>query len=178
MFNLTPTSLKERISKDYKERLFVVWLFSISVFSIILLIFLLPTFVYVYFEEKNTRTNADLIKNSVQFKKADDVVIAIKETNEQLKALVAAQDPQSPTDIIQKSIQSKNSFIHINEIEYKSVTATTSTLVLTGVADKRESLQDFVTKLKSVEGFSDVVLPVSNFAKDKNIDFSITIRQI
>lgn len=175
MFNLIPNSVKAQILKDYKKRRGVLWIFGALVFSCTLLIFILPTYAYVLFEEKNMRIDAELVKNSSQLKKADEVVGTIKETNEQLKALSAIGNPIRPMDTIGKAMQVKDGFIHIEEIEYKEVTATTSSLVLKGVADRRESLREFVTKLEATKGFSAVVLPVSNFAKEKNIDFSISI---
>lgn len=176
MFNLVPDIVKEKILKDYKHRRIVVWLFSLLVCVVIFLVFLLPTYAYVFFEEKNTRADTVLINNSLQLKEADQVVSTIKETNEQLRALAMSGNPTDPLLTLEKVGQAKNSFIHINEIEYREDTASTSTLVLKGLADKRDALREFVNKLESTEGFFDVVLPVSNFAKDKDIEFSVNVK--
>lgn len=175
MFNLIPDTVKEKILKDYKERRIGVWLFSILIVTGSTLFFLLPTFVHVFFEEKNMQADAELVKNSLQIKKADDVVGTIKETNEQLRALSLIKNPISPVDTIRKAVEVKNAAIHVTEIEYRESPEGAGTLLLKGIALKRESLQEFVTKLQAVSGFSEVVLPVSNFAKDKDIEFAISI---
>jgi hypothetical protein len=43
------------------------------------------------------------------------------------------------------------------------------------MGDKRESIVAFTDNLKKIDSFSKVDLPISNLAKDKNIDFSISI---
>lgn len=175
MFNLIPDAVKEKILKDYKERRVVVWLFALFSLSVMIVIFLLPAYVHVFFEEKNMRADVEVVKNSLQLKKADDVVGKIKRTNEQLKTLSPVKSQIRASEIVEKALRTRNSTIHITEIEYMETKTSSSTLLLKGVADRRESLREFVTKLESTEGFVKVELPVSNFAKDKNIDFSINI---
>jgi len=176
MFNLVPDIVKDNLLKDYKHRRIVVWLFGLLVYVVMLLIFLLPTYAYIFFEEKNTLADTMRIKNSLQLKEADQVVGTIKETNEQLRALAISGNLVDPLLTLEKVGEAKNSFIHVNEIEYREDTASTSVIVLKGIADKRDALRGFVTKLESTEGFFDVVLPVSNFADDKDIEFSISIK--
>jgi hypothetical protein len=116
MFNLIPDSVKEKVLKDYQERRAVVWLFSFFLLSGMLLVFLLPTYVHVFFEERNMRTDAEIVRNSSQLKKADDVVGTIKETNEQLRALSSVKNPIKTSEILEKALNAKNSFIHITDI--------------------------------------------------------------
>jgi len=175
MFNLIPDSVKEKILKDYLERRVVVWLFALFLVSLMTIIFLLPAYVHVFFEEKNIRADVEVVKNSLQLKKADDVVGTIKATNELLKALSPVKSQARTSEILEKALGAKNAAIHITDIEYMEAKTSSSTMLLKGIADKRESLREFVTKLESTEGFAKVELPVSNFAKDKNIDFSINI---
>ena len=175
MFNLIPDGVKEKILKDYRGRRGVVWLFTFLLLSTMVLIFLLPSYTYVSLEEKNMRTDVEVVRNSFQLKKVDDVVEAIKETNEQLRALSSAKNPIKTSEILEKALKAKNSSIHVTEIEYIEAKTSSSTVLLKGIADKRESLREFINRLEAVEGFVKVELPVSNFAKDKNIDFSVNI---
>lgn len=176
MFNLIPNTLKEKILKDYKGRRVIVLLFGLVCFICMLFVFISPSFGYLFFEEKNVIAEAEVMKQSDQFKTADEVVTTIKETNEQLRTLSLEVRPVAPIGAIEKIVKVKNQYIHITEIQYKEVNATSSTVVLQGKADKREALKDFVTSLQGLSGFSDVVLPVSNFAKDKDIDFTISMK--
>ncbi|MCX6703428.1 MAG: hypothetical protein NTV02_01930 [Candidatus Zambryskibacteria bacterium] len=175
MFNLIPIQLKEQIIRDYKERRIVLWFGGFFVLSVILFIFLLPTYVLVFFEEKNKFSETQFMKASSQFKKSDEVVGIITETNEQLRVLLASVPKTSATGSLQKVLEAKNSFIHITEIEYREKTATSSDILIRGMADKRDALKQFATALENQEIFLDVTLPISNFAKDKDIDFSISL---
>lgn len=175
MFNLIPDGVKEKIWNDYQKRHIIVWLSALLVFVMVLLVFLLPTYVYVLFEEENMRADVEAVKNSLELRKADDVVGKIKETNEQLKALSWLKNSVKTAEGLEQALHAKDSFIHVTEIQYFETKIGSSTLMLKGIADKRESLRGFVTKLQSIEGFSKVELPVSNFAKDKDIEFTINM---
>ncbi|MHB1316891.1 MAG: hypothetical protein ACYCZW_03510 [Minisyncoccota bacterium] len=178
MFNLIPTFLKKEIRSDYKGRRIIMWLGGFLMVIITSYFFLLPGYINVFFEEKNASTESKVIKDSTTFVKADEIAKTIVEINEQLKTLSLVTDSVEPISPIEKIISTKNLFIHINEIEYRELTATTSTIILTGVADKRDALREFVSNLELVDGFSGVILPVSNFAKDKDIEFTISINLI
>jgi hypothetical protein len=51
-----------------------------------------------------------------------------------------------------------------------------STIYISGTAVSREALRDFSNKLKNNIAFSNVEVPVSNFAKSKENDFSMTLK--
>ena len=65
--------------------------------------------------------------------------------------------------------------IRINEIFYTLDDQSAATITLAGVSSTREALVSFVKKLEDSGSFQAVNLPVSNFRKDKNIDFSISM---
>jgi hypothetical protein len=132
----------------------------------------------LFFEEQNVIAEAEVVKKSNQFEKADEVVGAIQETNEQLRAFMLEAGSVQYIGAIEKIIQVKNTAIRITDIQYKTVTATSSLITLEGNADRRDALKEFVTELENITGFTDVVLPVSNFAKDRDIDFTISLKTL
>lgn len=176
MFNLIPHIIKQKILSDYKARRVITVLVGFVILIIILFIFISPSFGHLFFEEKNVMAEAETIKKSDQFKKADEVLKAIKQTNEQLRVISSDVSMVGPTEAMQKIIQVKNASVHITSIQYKTVSATSSMLVLEGKADRRDALKKFVTDLGDVSGFAEVVLPISNFVKDKDIGFTISMK--
>ena len=48
-------------------------------------------------------------------------------------------------------------------------------MTVSGMAGTREDLVAFVKKMEDSKYFSDVVSPISNLTKDKNINFVITL---
>lgn len=178
MFNLIPHIIKQRILQDYRARRVIVILAGFVLLVCVLFVFISPSFGYLFFEEKNVIAEAEAIKKSDQFKKADEVLKAIKETNEELRVLSTEIRSAQPTPAIEQIIKAKNQFIHITEIQYKVVHATSSLVTIGGKADRRDALKKFVVDLEGVPGFLDVFLPVSNFAKDKDIDFTVSIKML
>jgi Tfp pilus assembly protein PilN len=176
MFNLIPHIIKQKILHDYRARRVIVVLVGCMLFILILFIFISPSFGYLFFEEKNVIAEAESIKKSDQFKKADEVLKAIQETNGQLRVVSLEENPSKVTEAIEKIVQTKNAFVRITSIQYRTITATSSMITIEGKADKREALKRFVTDLQNIPVFTDVALPISNFVKDKDIGFTISMK--
>jgi len=176
MFNLIPDNLKATIIREYSGRRLIVWFAGFTMLCIALYVFLLPTYIHVVFEEKDLLNQTELLKDSAQFKKADDIVRVITETNEQLRVVSTPSYNTTPVSAIEKIILSKNTNIRITDIQYIQPAEQEETKVsIAGIANTRDSLRQFVSSLEEVEVFSEVTLPVSNFAKDRDIDFLINL---
>lgn len=176
MFNLIPENLKATIIREYSGRRLIVWFAGFALLCIALFIFLLPTYIHVVFEEKDLLTQTEFLKDSAQFKKADDIVRVITETNEQLRVVSTPSYNTTPVSAIEKIILSKNTNIRITDIQYTQIVEEEGSKVsVAGIANTRDSLRQFVSSLEAVEVFSQVTLPVSNFAKDRDIDFSVNL---
>lgn len=178
MFNLIPDTLKQRILKDYKERRIIVLLFVCVLFIVMLFILISPSFGYLFFEEQNVIAEAEVVKKSNQFEKADEVMDVIQSTNEQLRVFMLEISSIQSIEAVEKIVSAKHTGIYIDNIQYKLLTATSSLITVEGKASRRDTLREFVTKLENIEGFTDVVLPVSNFVKDRDIDFTISLKTL
>lgn len=176
MFNLIPHIVKQKILTDYKARRIIVVLLACIFFILTLFIFISPSFGYLFFEEKNVGAESEAIKKSDQFKKADEVLKAIQETNGQLRVVSLESGPLKITEAIEKIVQVKNASIHVTSIQYRTINASSSVITLEGKADKRDALKKFVTDLQNIPMFLSVELPISNFVKDKDISFTISMK--
>ena len=58
----------------------------------------------------------------------------------------------------------------------RSINDEKKSLFVGGIASDRDSLIDFTESLKTINDFSAVNLPVSNLAKNKDIDFNIELK--
>jgi hypothetical protein len=67
------------------------------------------------------------------------------------------------------------SSITLSDISYQIQTATSASITLQGRAADRQSLLSFTQTLETNGHFQNVDLPVSSFAKDTDIDFSISL---
>lgn len=99
----------------------------------------------------------------------------IKSTNSKLTIINSTMkySPFGPS--LDAVLSNKNAGIHLSEVNYSATGSSTANISISGVSNTREALVTFVKNLKDSNVFRAVDLPVSNLAKDKNIDFSITM---
>ena len=76
---------------------------------------------------------------------------------------------------LESVLKQKNGLIKINSITYTVIDIKSSQLNIDGVSGNRETLRDFVKTLESSGKFETVDIPVSNYAKDKDLVFSIKL---
>ena len=89
--------------------------------------------------------------------------------------LLGGGETQPASAVIRLITDNKGDYVRIQSVAFEKGVATEGKIVLAGIARDRDSLTDFVKMIESQEIFTKVDLPVSNFAKDKDINFSINI---
>jgi hypothetical protein len=175
MFNLLPETFKEKIKKEYKfRRLCVVFAFIILL-QISFLIFLGPSWLISAYKESDLKMELDTKNISSAISDINATAYIIKSTNAKLTIINSTMTyfPFSPS--MNAILASKNSSIHLNELIYASTGSSTANISVHGISNTRDALVTFVKSLKESNIFKSVDLPVSNLAKNKDIDFSITM---
>jgi hypothetical protein len=175
MLNVLTKDLRNNLEKDYKRRKFLLWL-VISIFILFYItIILTPSFVFVVSEKKSLDITSESVKKSQNSK--DDVLTKkiFDDTNNYLVYINSTKSPVYVQDLLNKIVSFKNTGIRLTDVLYQSQTSSTSILTLRGVASNREALISFSKNISSDPLFKNVNIPVSNFAKDKNISFSFDI---
>ncbi len=93
------------------------------------------------------------------------------------KARITALAPDQVmvvTDVLSRLIADKPSGITISGISYQRKDVTTVAVNLQGKGVSREAIQQFEQNLKQEKSFAGVDVPVSDFAKASDIDFSLS----
>jgi len=180
MFNLLPFEERKRLQKEYLLRILVLFFWGIFITGIIGLASLLPA----YFLSKTkyrsvTEEHQSLTKILELKEKNDNLASLLKELEEETTVLGNKTSILLPTDIFQKIIGKKSNAISLGAFTYQIVPdkkdPNKKSLVVSGIAQTRESLVAFVDKLRGDSVFSRVDLPVSNLAKSSKINFSLTL---
>ena len=137
---------------------------------------LIPSYFISESKERAAKKLSSIVKESVAKREKDVSITVLLETKEKLKLLTFDENSVSLGAIFKKIIDNKPSGINIDGIFYdKSQTGKGTEILITGEAGAREPLLEF-KKLLGIETlFTDVVLPVSNLASDKDIKFSIKV---
>lgn len=179
MFNLLPDNLKEKIRSEYYLRLIVVVFVFVIGIQVSFLIFLFPSWLISMEKEKEIISQSEISGKSLQDSQIDLVNSAINTINAKLRVINTTLEYPRVVSLIDSILSQKTGSIHIDGITYISQGVTTGKMVIAGTSTTRESLVVFAKKLEESRLFSSVDLPISNFAKDKDIDFSIsmTIKQ-
>jgi len=175
MFNLLPENLKSFIRSEYKMRRLVLALFFVILIELSLLIFLFPTWLESGARERAVVKQSDLASESLKNSDINPATSVIKDTNIKLSVLNTALNYPELTPLVDKILDQKTSSISVTQITYNTVSTSTASITLSGVSKTRESLVAFVKKLQDTNSFKKVDLPISNLAKDKNIEFSLNL---
>lgn len=173
MFNLLPESMKEKAKRDYKFRRLLVTLSLVIFLQCSFLIFLFPSWIVSTYKEKEIVSQVANIGKSQSITESNSALSIIKSTNKKLDSLNIELEYPRVTPFINVVLSKKTGAIYITGFSFITTDKKTGTLELSGVSTTRESLVSFVKRLKESGVFKAVDLPISNLAKDKNINFSI-----
>lgn len=181
MLNLLQKKDQKKIYQEYRLRRVVVSLALLTFVGIFLLVLLLSALVLsVARKDEAVRSLTALQEKSSQDTKGVESSLAV--ANERLLALqkektVSAHDTfvsivnDTPTGV------RLTGFAYQYQTDAKTKDSTKQQLQVTvsGRSVDRDSLRTFVKDLEAADIFDNVTLPVSNFAKDKDIDFILNL---
>lgn len=153
---------------------------ALVIFALVIsLILLVPS--YFSFYVRSGQAKVELEKST----RALDTDLQSEELTAELNAAIRhvadlkpLVEPVSVYDLV-RIFESKPSSIRITEISFDGALAETPAKIsIRGEATDRDSLKAFGRSLEGREEFSEVDLPVSNFVKERDIDFvmSVTIK--
>lgn len=179
MLNILSTTEKKKILVEYRFRLAVVFIFAVGALVLASLVLLAPS--YLLAVTKYNSISAELARveakqgSAAQEKDTNLQIISInKKIDLFLKGGVNATS--SPSQMILNILNDKGTSIKIQGFTYDASVGL-GRFVVIGSAIDRDSLAQFVERLKREPTFTKVDLPISSYVKSANIDFSIVIER-
>lgn len=177
MLNLLPIQEKKKVLTEYRLRFFAFAVFTLGALIVANLALLTPS--YLLAVSKYESISADLAEKQAkqgaggQVKTIDGQVRAI---NKEISLFLNDSSVKrvSPAEAMAKIIRIKSAAIKIQGFSYDAG-GPQERIVVSGIANDRDSLAQFVDELKKEGTFSSVDLPVSSYVKSTNIDFSIVL---
>ena len=173
MFNVLPDNLKAKIKTLYRGRLLVVIFIFIFFIQLAFLIFLLPSWVISEAKENEIILQTEEINNLAP--ELSSFSSLISSTNVKLGILNSALQYPVLIPLINTVVSSKTRAVLLNQFTYSLTGTSTATLAIRGISNTREALVSFAKNLQNTKKFKTVDLPISNLAKDKDLDFSINL---
>lgn len=176
--NLLSATEKENIKSVFKSRTIKVAMYAISFVMLSGLVMLLPAYFIStgYMQDKSVeKLSRILIKAS----EIEELLKLPEEINAKADFVQAHTSKPSAVQIIEKILSFLPEEVYLKSVNFNrnhTFKGKAGTVVLvSGSALTRESLLRFSNALKNSKEFSQVEIPVSSFAKDRNLTFSITL---
>jgi hypothetical protein len=173
MFTLLSEQHKKKLFKEYRIRLLITFLIFASVFFVIGIALLFPSFISITTLKSSYENESELLLKEIELKNQSGLASTLNQI--QFDLTLAKPDETDVYRSINEILNEVSSEISINTIRYTRGVGAPSSLNLQGIAKDRSGLLSFTNKLKKILIFSSVDLPVSNLAKQTDVPFNITL---
>jgi len=174
MFKLLTEEQSTKVKQEYRLRRAIVILLLFACNLIIFIVFLFPVFIISFSKQTEANNLIKTLNLSPSVKDGQNLQAWLINLNQELSAISPDKDMDKPYETFVKALDSRVSGIRITGLSYKKVNQI-PTLFVTGLASDRQTLLEFENKLNLSKQFSGVTIPSSTFAKDKNLDFEISM---
>jgi hypothetical protein len=172
MINLIPPSAQQQVKKEYWLRVISVWMILIA--SALLIVAILNIPVYVLVRSQLDAFSTEFAQANLKSESFDESELAVKQANG-IANLLVKSDVSAPFTSVLAEIESLGgNGIVITEVMISSTEGKLDPIGIKGMAPTRLSLTTFQNDLEAHGHFKNVVLPLSNLARDKDIVFNIT----
>jgi Tfp pilus assembly protein PilN len=176
MLNVLPQQQKDLLKKEYTMRRLVLILALVILALLISLVLLTPSYFSFYTRAGVARTQLEQAKQALDTDLQNGELTA--ELNTAIRHVADLRplvEPVSSYDLV-RIFETKPSTIRISEIIYTNARAEEpASIRIRGVAADRDSLTAFGRALEGRVEFQSVDLPVSNFVKERDIDFVMSV---
>jgi len=178
MLHLLSNQQKTKVIKEYRMRLIVVICWLIVFISLAGIAMLIPSYLTAI-GKVNTIKDENLQKeNSIQALKAQNFTDKIKQVDFNLSALNVSVNILSPREAYDKILSSLPVGVIVNRYTYNLIDDDTASISIDGSAPDREKLVEVQNQLKLNPEFSGIDIPITNFAKKKDLAFSLKFNLI
>lgn len=172
--NLLPSERERLLVRGYYFRISVV----ITVIVIVLIgvgaLLLMPTYVFLTGSASDKENRLAHIKATLS--SADEVALSarLSALSNDAAALIALSKKPSISVAMRMALAVPRPGVTLSGFTYTPGT-TSNSLLITGTAATRDALRAYQLALQNMPSASSVTLPVSVYAKDSDIPFTITI---
>ncbi len=173
MINLIPPDARSRITLEYWIRVVTVWLFLLAVAAVLAGVFLLPSYILVTSQVRSFAAEAEAAKASVA--QSDGTARALVLASDQARLLLNVEQTKRFTTIIAAITSAAGAGIEVTDYGFARTTDGIAPVRVGGTASSRQALAAFRDALLTQPVVAAVDLPISNFAKDRDIEFSLML---
>jgi hypothetical protein len=174
--NLLPIERQKDLLREYFFRIGAVTIVSISLLALIASVLLIPTYIFLSEDVKAKKEQLEKIES--QFSSPDEASFSsrLAALSNDAESLVALSNSKSVGTIVRSILAIPHPGISLLNFTYATPSGSNAkAMTISGVAATRSSLRNYQLSLQSDPSILSAVLPVSAYAKDADITFTITI---
>lgn len=164
------------LSRDYLLRAGAVAASLASVLVLSSAVLLLPT--YVFLSGNANAEKSELARIESSLSSSDEIALSerLAVLSANAASLMALSNARSVSAVVRSALSIPRPGITLSNISFiPSKDGDAGTVIVSGISATRDSLRSYQLALEGAPFARTAVLPVSAYAKDSNIDFTITI---
>ncbi len=175
MFNLLPQQQQHELVREYRVRFATTALLFLAFLGAISLSALIPSLMLSYEKETAVTQNEKALQKEIALVIKDNISSVLADAKEKVSVLQATTTSPYAYELIDTITKGKPAQIALLGVSVKSMVSGHEVSLL-GKATTRDALLAFTKKLQTEKMFSEVTVPVSNFAEATDINFSLIIK--
>ncbi len=173
--NLLPSSEVKHVHKEYLVRLWTVVIIALSILVLIQIALLFPSYRILKVKHNQLNTTYQYL-SQITAQNIASIKIRINTLNKQATFFSTLSEAPSATAAIKQVLSVDRAGIVLKGITYTAPKkGKQAQIIIGGIASDRRTLQIYQELLQSTPYISSAHLPVSVYAKDTNIKFSMTL---
>ncbi|HUY62583.1 MAG TPA: hypothetical protein VMV50_02230 [Candidatus Paceibacterota bacterium] len=174
--NLLPVNRQRTITREYFVRLGVIAAWLVTLLIVASGFLLIPTYVYLSANQSTKTSQLAGIESSLSSSDATSLAAQLAALSNDAATLSALKDMPAASTVIREMLSVARPGITLTGITYTpSGMGTPGTLAVIGTATTRDTLRAYQLALQSASFASAANLPVSAYAKNANLPFTITV---
>lgn len=174
MINLIPEVVRTQIVKEYWIRVATVFFFMLAVASVLMAVFALP--VYTLINAQVSAYTESASAAAARVAEYDVSSAALVDANNMAQKMTALRNLKNFTNLVSVIEGEAGEGVKVSGFSFARETDTLSPILVTGEAKTRQDLANFRDSLLKQPEIAEAVLPISNLAKDRDIDFTLSIK--
>lgn len=176
MYNLLPPKEQKATILEYRLRVLSLSLVAVSLILLFMSILTIPSYYAVAQKKVFLQSQYDTIHKSMLSKTDPSVAKSLRAAKDKMTLVQPFLLVNAPSTVVTKVLAYRTSGIVLTSFRTEPDAQHVRQVTLYGRASDRQTLLDFSKRLEREKAFSAVVLPVSNFQKSTNIDFTIQLK--
>ena len=174
--NLMPHERKRALSRDYYIRLSVLGLWCVTTLAVIAGILTIPTYIYLTHSAEAKQVQLAAIEAKSSATNEANLSVRLAALTHSAEALSKLGKSSSVSSIIRSALAIPRPGVTLSALSYTPLSGKTpASIVISGTASTRDALRNYQIAIQNASFTKSADLPVSAYAKDSSIPFSISI---